>query len=84
MITDRKGGVPVARITQVKKNQDGDITDVRLDNGSQVSIQQAIGMAKQNQIEGVIVGKARSGRETLRSQPNNTQEDNLDNLPTFS
>ena len=73
----------MARITQVKKNQDGDITDVRLDNGSQVTIGQAIDMAKANEIQGVIVGKARGGRETLRSQPNNTPADNLDNLPTF-
>ena len=40
-------------------------------------------MAKNNQIENVIVGRAKGGRETLRSQPNNTQTDNLDNLPTF-
>ena len=29
----------MARIIQVRKNQDGDITDVRLDNGSQLPIQ---------------------------------------------
>jgi hypothetical protein len=41
-------------------------------------------MAKNNQIEGVIVGKAKNGRETLRSRPNDTQDDNLSNLPTFT
>lgn len=71
-------------IVQVKKNQDGDITDVKLDDGKQVSIQQAIDMARNNQIQNVIVGKAKNGRETLRSQPNNTPDDNLDNLPTFN
>lgn len=74
----------MTRIVQVKKNGDGDITDVKLDNGSQVTIRQAIEMAMSNQIDGVIVGRARGGRETLRSQPNDTVEDNLDNLPTFS
>lgn len=74
----------MTKIVQVKKNQDGDITDVKLDNGSQVSIQQAIDMTRNNQIEGMIVGKAKNGRETLRSQPNNTPEDNLSNLPTFN
>lgn len=74
----------MTKIVQVKKNQDGDITDVKLDNGSQVSIQQAIEMTRNNQIEGMIVGKAKNGRETLRSQPNNIQEDNLSNLPTFN
>lgn len=74
----------MTKITQVKKNQEGDITDVKLDNGSQATIQQAIDMAKNNQIEGVMVGKARNGRETLKSQPNNTPDDNLTNLPTFN
>ncbi len=73
----------MTKIVQVKKNGDGDITDVKFDDGSQATIKQAIDMAKGNRIEGVIVGKARNGRETLRSQPNNTREDNLDNLPTF-
>lgn len=74
----------MTKIVQVRKNQDGDITDVKLDDGKQVSIQQAIDMTRNNQIEDVIVGKAKNGRETLRSQPNNTQEDNLSNLPTFN
>lgn len=74
----------MTKIVQVKKNEDGDITDVKLADGSQISIKQAIDMARNNQIEGVILGKARNGRETLRSQPNNTPEDNLSNLPTFN
>lgn len=74
----------MSKIVQVKKNSDGDITDVKFSDGSQASLQQAIQMARNNQIEGVIVGKAKNGRETLRSQPNNTAEDNLSNLPTFS
>jgi hypothetical protein len=74
----------LAKIVQVKKNPDGDITDVKFEDGRQATIRQAIAMAKNNQIENVLVGKAKNGRETLRSQPNNTQADNLDNLPTFS
>jgi hypothetical protein len=74
----------MTKIIQVKKNQDGDITDVKFDDGKQATVQQAIDMARNNQIEGVMVGKAKNGRETLRSQPNNTQADNLSNLPTFS
>lgn len=41
-------------------------------------------MAKDNKIEGVNVGKAKNGREFLRSDPNGIENDNLDNLPTFS
>lgn len=71
------------KIIQVRKNTNGNITNVKLDNGSEVSIEQAISMAKQNQIENIIVGKTKNGSETLRSQGNNTKEDNLSNLPIF-
>jgi hypothetical protein len=72
-----------AKITKVKKNNDGDITDVMLNNGSVYSINEAITMAKDDLIQGVNVGKARNGREYLRSNPNDKEEDNLDNMPTF-
>ena len=73
-----------AKIVKVRKNNDGDITDVMLQNGNIFSINEAIMMARDNKIEGVNVGKAKNGREFLRSDPNNTEDDNLDNLPTFS
>ncbi len=72
------------KIVKVKKNNDGDITDVMLQNGNIFSINEAIIMAKDNKIEGVNVGKAKNGREFLRSDPNGVESDNLDNLPTFS
>ena len=72
------------KIVKVKKNNDGDITDVMLQNGNIFSINEAIIMAKDNKIEGVNVGKAKNGREFLRSDPNGVESDNLDNLPKFS
>lgn len=72
-----------SRIVKVKKNPDGDITDVILDNGNVYSINEAIMMAKDELIEGVNVGKAKNGREYLRSNPNGNESDNLDNMPTF-
>lgn len=71
-------------IIKVKKNNDGDITDVMLENGNVYSINEAITMARDGLIEGVNVGKARNGREYLRSNPNDSERDNLDNLPTMS
>lgn len=71
------------KITKVKKNTDGDITDVMLENGSVYSVNEAIMMAKDGLIEGVNVGKAKTGREYLRSNPNDNEGDNLDNKPTF-
>lgn len=72
-----------SRIIKVKKNPDGDITDVMLDNGNVYSIDEAIMMTRDGLIEGVNVGKARNGREYLRSNPNDREGDNLDNMATF-
>lgn len=72
------------KIVKVRKNNDGDITDVMLQNGNIFSMNEAIMMAKDNKIEGVNVSKAKNGREFLRSDPNDNEDDNLDNLPTFS
>lgn len=82
----KKGGLPMdskSKIVKVKKNSEGDITDVMLDNGSVHSIDDAITMAKNDLIDGVNVGKAKNGREFLRSNPNGEESDNLDNLPMF-
>lgn len=72
-----------ARIIKVKKNPDGDITDVMLQNGNVYSINEAVTMARDGLISGVSVGRAKNGREYLRSSPNDNQEDNLDSMPTF-
>lgn len=72
-----------SKIIKVKKNSQGDLTDVMLDNGNVYSVNEAIMMAKDELIEGVNVGKAKNGREYLRSNPNDNENDNLDNKPTF-
>ncbi len=69
------------KITKVKKNPDGDITDVMLDDGNIYPVDQAISMVHEGRIEGVNVGRAKNGREFLRSDPNDKKNDNLDNLP---
>lgn len=73
-----------ADIIKVRKNSEGDITDVMLVNGNVYSINEAIMMAKDGLLQGVNVGRAKNGREYLRSDPNGKVSDNLDNLPTFS
>jgi predicted homoserine dehydrogenase-like protein len=70
-------------IIKVKKNSSGDITAVMLGDESVHSIEEAIDMAKNGYIESVNVGKAKNGREYLRSNPNGTEGDNLDTKPTF-
>ncbi len=70
------------KIEAIKKNAGGDITDVMI-NGNVYSINDAIMLAKEGKIEGVNVSKARSGKEYLRSNPDGSEANNLDNLPTF-
>lgn len=72
-----------AQIIKVKRNPDGDITDVMLDNNNVYSINEAVMMARDGLIENVNVGKAKNGREYLRSNPNREQSDNLDSMPIF-
>ncbi|MFL0197695.1 DUF3892 domain-containing protein [Clostridium sp. WILCCON 0269] len=72
-----------SKVIKVKKNSQGDITNVMLENGNVYSIDEAIMMTKDNLIEGVNVGKSKNGRQYLRSNPNGDESDNLDNKPTF-
>lgn len=71
------------KIIKVRKNSEGDITDVMLENGNVYSIDEAILLVKDHIIDGVNVGKSKNGREYLRSNPNGDDSDNLDSLPTF-
>lgn len=71
------------RIVKVKKNSEGDITDVMLNDGATYSIDEAISLAKNGTIQGVNVGQAKNGREFIRSNPNGQENDNLDNMPSF-
>ncbi|MFX4261021.1 DUF3892 domain-containing protein [Pelotomaculum propionicicum] len=70
------------KIEAIKKNSEGDITDVMI-SGNVYSINDAIMLARDGKIEGVNVAKARSGREYLRSNPDGSEDNNLDNLPAF-
>jgi len=71
-----------AKIEKVRRNGAGDITDVMI-NGNVYSINEAIMMAKDGLMAGVNVARTKNGREYLRSNPDGTAENNLDNLPTF-
>ena len=72
-----------SKVLKVKKSPQGDITDIMLENDNVISINEAIMMAKDDLVEGVNVGKAKNGREYLRSNPNGDEGDNLKNKPTF-
>jgi len=60
-----------------------EITKFKLDDNCIYSLQEAISMAKNGEIANVIVGKARSNRETLRSRNDGDLDNNFSNLPRF-
>jgi hypothetical protein len=71
------------KIIKVKKNKDGDITDVMLENKSVVPLNHAIMMAKDGKINGVIVVRGKDGGEFLSVDPYGVSSDSLNNLPGF-
>ncbi|THF75104.1 DUF3892 domain-containing protein [Cohnella fermenti] len=70
-------------VVAVRKNGDGDITELQLTSGTVVGYKEAQAMAKQGKIAGVNVFRGRDGDEHLRSNADGIKENNLDNLPTF-
>jgi hypothetical protein len=58
-----------ARIIKVKKNPDGDITDVMLENGNVYSINEALIMAKDGLISGVNAAHAKKRKRIFKKQP---------------
>ena len=71
------------KIVKVRKNADGDITNVLTSTGEELDVSKAVALAKRGTLESVIVGKNRNGNDIIRSSPNGITEDNLDNLPNF-
>lgn len=71
------------KITHVRRNDQGDITAVKLDDGQELTLEQAVEMAASKQIEDISVGHSKFGVPYLRTYPNGTDDDNLDNLPSF-
>jgi hypothetical protein len=72
-----------AQVTAVRKNNEGDIVELKLSSGQIVDYKTAQKLAKNNQIENVNVFKGRDGEEHLRSNPDGREDNNLDNLPAF-
>lgn len=73
----------MSKIVAIQEDKDYDIKAVKLDDGSIHQIEEAIQMVKNEQIEGVNVGKDKLGKETLRSNPDGDPTNNLKNLPRF-
>lgn len=71
------------RIIKIRKNNDGDITNVLTDDNIQRSLTEAVALAKRGKLDSVIVEKNQNGVNTIASSPKSNDENNLNNLPTF-
>ncbi len=71
------------RITRVRRNDDGIITDVMFENGNTCSFNYAVLMAKQGNLEGYNVVRGKNGGEYLSADANNPDVENLDDMPRF-
>lgn len=68
------------RIIQTIKNSTGEITQYVLENGQTVEKAQGVEMAKNGEIDGVIVAHSRKGEEYLRTKPDGTEDNNLSSM----
>lgn len=67
---------------------DNGISDVKLTDGRQITLNEALSMAKDGKLEGYsAVNYSRDDKGStkgfLRGTPNGDREDNIRNLPTF-
>jgi hypothetical protein len=71
------------QIIAVRKNNDGDIVELKLSSGQVVDYKQAQAMAESGEIEHVNTFKGRDGEKHLRSDADGDPTNNLDALPGF-
>ena len=70
------------RITALKKDS-GRVTGYQLSDGRVLDKAEAVALAKQGGIAGVGISH-RNGSEYLKSLPDDTEGNNLDNLPSIT
>jgi len=70
------------KVIAVNKDPDGNIIAVKTDQGQVYRIEQAILEVQSGRLSGVQVAD-RCGKQYLRTYPDGTPENNLDNLPEF-
>lgn len=73
-----------ARSITKRIKHSGDVVGYELSDGSHVSIQQAVELAKQNVLNHVGVSISKGGEEYLRSLPDGDESNNLGNLPSIT
>lgn len=72
------------KIIGVQKDKGGEIQAYKLDDNRVLSKKEAVDLAKEGSIEGVLVSMSKLGEEYLRSNPDSTTNNNLDNMPIIN
>ena len=70
-------------VEAIVKNEKGEVTAYKLENGEIIMKEQAIMMAKQGTIRGVSIEGSKDGQEFLKSLPDNDKNNFLENLPSI-
>lgn len=73
----------MTKIMKVRQDENREITDIMLDDGRSLTLEEAVQEAQEGKIEGVNVAVSKSGKRYLRANPDNNVGNNLDNLPQF-
>ena len=68
------------KIVETIKDSSGEIMQYVLENGTTVDKAQGVEMAKNGQIDVVIIAHSKKGEEYLRTKPDGTQGNNLSSM----
>lgn len=68
------------KIVQTIKSSSGEIMQYVLENGQTVEKSQGVEMAKNGQIDGVIISHSKKGEEYLRTKPDGKEGNNLSSM----
>ncbi|MCR8656042.1 DUF3892 domain-containing protein [Paenibacillus endoradicis] len=70
-------------VVAVRRNSEGSIVEFKLSSGQVVDYMQAQEMVSNDEIKNLQLFKGRDHEQHIRSQPDDTVANNLDQLPTF-
>lgn len=70
-------------IVAVKHGNTGKITNYKLDNGEVIDCNQAVQLVESGKLQGYNISTAKDGTKAIRSDRDDSERNNLSNLPTF-
>lgn len=70
-------------IVAVRKDENGDNKEFKLEDGKVVSLDEAINMCERGELPDYNVGTSKSGSKFIRGNADGESSNNLDQMPTF-